>query len=131
MVLIDGAASNPKQQPIGCGDTLIAVKEIIAPTQGVLVATLTKLFSLKEREVKVGSATYYNALYQSNLKVDSVTIANGVATVKISGTTQLGGECDDPRVIAQIKQTVLQFPTIKQANIFINNKKLEDYFSLK
>jgi hypothetical protein len=116
---------------IGCGDTLVQLKETITPTQGILQAALIKLFSIKERDVKVGTSTFYNALYQSNLKVESITITNGVATVKISGTTQLGGECDDPRVIAQIKQTVLQFSTIKQANIFINNKKLEDYFSLK
>ena len=116
---------------IGCGDILAVVKEEITPTQSVLIASLKKLFSLKDQNAKIGAATYYNALYQSNLKVDSATVLNGVATVKISGTTQLGGECDGPRAIAQIRQTVLQFPTITQANIFINNKKLEDYFSLK
>jgi len=131
LIALSGSPENPGTGPVGCGDATVAVKEDITPTTGVLKAALDKLFTFKDQNVKVGSSTYYNALYQSNLKVDSAAVVNGVATVKLSGTTQLGGECDDPRVIAQLKQTVMQFSTVKQADIFINNTKLEDYFSLK
>lgn len=132
--LVDlGSSATSSQNTIGCGDTLVPIKQEVGSTVGVSVlkASLVNLLSLKQKDIKVGTSTYYNALYQSNLKLDSATVVNGVATVKISGTTELGGECDDPRVIAQIRETVMQFPTIKQANIFINNKPLEDYFSLK
>ncbi|HVS79394.1 MAG TPA: GerMN domain-containing protein [Candidatus Paceibacterota bacterium] len=126
-----GTGEQGGENTVGCGDTIAAVKEDIPQTQGVLVAALDKLFSIKTQQVAVGSTTYYNALYQSDLSVDSAEVVNGVATVKISGKTALGGECDDPRAIAQIRQTVMQFGTVKSADIFINDKPLEDYFSLK
>jgi spore germination protein GerM len=43
----------------------------------------------------------------------------------------MGGECDTPRVQAQIEQTILQFPTVKEVVIFINGKHLSDVLSLK
>jgi hypothetical protein len=129
--LISLNAAAPNVPSIGCGDSVFPVKEMIPKTEAVLSAALTKLLSIKDQNVKIGAASYYNALYQSNLKLDSAVIANGIATVKLSGTVQSGGECDDPRIVAQIKNTVMQFPSIKQANVFINNTKLEDYFSLK
>jgi hypothetical protein len=43
----------------------------------------------------------------------------------------MGGECDTPRVRAQLEQTILQFPTVTEADIFINGKPLADVLSLK
>jgi len=43
----------------------------------------------------------------------------------------MGGECDTPRVQAQLEQTVLQFPTVTDAAIFINGRPLADVLSLK
>jgi hypothetical protein len=37
----------------------------------------------------------------------------------------LGGTCDSPRVDAQIKETALQFLTVKQVSIFVNKIPLE------
>lgn len=114
---------------IGCGDSLVAVTREIAPTKSVLQAALRELLSLKDRNY--GQSGLYNALYQSNLKVDSAEITNGVATVRLTGQVQLGGVCDNPRFDQQLRQTVLQFPTIKSAKIFINGKPLEDIVSEK
>ena len=63
--------------------------------------------------------------------MDSLSISNGVASVALSGSLKLGGECDNPRVQAQLEQTVLQFPTVTQAEITINGKPLKDALSLK
>jgi len=43
----------------------------------------------------------------------------------------LGGECDNPRVEAQLTNTVLQFPSVTSADIFINGKTLAETLSLK
>jgi hypothetical protein len=43
----------------------------------------------------------------------------------------LGGECDNPRVQAQIENTVLQFSTVTSADIFLNGKTLAEALSLK
>ena len=114
---------------IGCGDSAIPVQVQIEPTQGVLKAAVEKLLSIKDQYY--GQSGLYDALYQSSLQVQSVTINNGVANVQISGTMQLGGECDNPRVEAQLTNTVLQFPSVTSADIFINGKTLAEALSLK
>lgn len=114
---------------IGCGDSVVPVSVPITPTQAPLRSALEKLFA--DKKEMYGQSGFRNAVYQSNLKVDSAVVTNGIANVKISGTVMLGGECDDPRFISQIEQTVLQFPSIKSAVITINNKSLASYGSEK
>jgi hypothetical protein len=115
--------------PVGCGDSVIPVQVQIPPTQGVLKAALTALLSVKDQFY--GQSGLYNALYQSDLQVESVKIDAGKASVYLTGNLTLGGECDTPRVQAQLEQTVLQFPTVTDAVIYINGKPLADVLSLK
>ena len=114
---------------IGCGDSAVAVQVEITPTQGVLKAALQALLAIKTRDY--GQSGLYNALYQSDLQLDSVRIENSTASIYLSGSLLLGGECDNPRVEAQLIQTALQFSTVSQAAIFINNRPLKDVLSLK
>lgn len=114
---------------VGCGDSVIPVQVEIPPTQGVLKAALESLLSVKAQYY--GESGLYNALYQSNLQVENVKIENGKATVNLVGTLQMGGECDSPRVQAQLEETVLQFPTVNEVSIFINGKPLSEVLSLK
>jgi hypothetical protein len=114
---------------IGCGDSLIPVTVSITPTVAVLRAALSKLLSIKTQFY--GASGLYNSLYQSNLAIDSLVIQNGVATIRLSGTISMGGECDTPRFRAQLEQTALQFSTVKQVSIFINNKPISEVLSLK
>lgn len=117
-------------QQVGCGDSLVPVQVQIAPTQGVLKASLEKLFSLKERFY--GQSGLYNALYQSDMQIERLSIdAQGQAQIYLTGTLTLGGECDDPRVEAQIIQTALQFSTVKGVAVFVNGQPLKDALSLK
>jgi hypothetical protein len=116
-------------QPVGCGDSVIPVQVEIPPTQGILKAALVKMLSVKDQYY--GESGLYNALYQSNLKVESVSINAGKASVYLTGTLKMGGECDAPRVQAQLEETVLQFSTVTEADIFINGKPLREVLSLK
>lgn len=114
---------------IGCGDSIVPVQVGITPTAGVLKAALVTLLSIKNQNY--GQSGLSNALYQSALQVESVSITGGKASVYLTGTLKMGGECDNPRVQAQLEQTVLQFPTVKEAGIFINGKPLAEALSLK
>jgi len=115
---------------IGCGDSAIPVMVQIPATQGVLKAALEKLVSIKDQYY--GQSGLYNALYQSDLQVESVSIdGNGKASVYLTGTLLMGGDCDTPRVEAQLRQTVLQFQTVTDVVIYINGKPLSDVLSLK
>jgi spore germination protein GerM len=114
---------------VGCRDSAVPVQVEIPPTQGVLKAALAALFSVRDQYY--GQSGLYNALYQSDLQVESVSIDSGKASVYLTGTLQMGGECDSPRVQAQLEQTVLQFSTVTEVAIFINGNPLADVLSLK
>jgi Sporulation and spore germination len=114
---------------VGCGDSAIPVTVTIPPTQGVLRAALEKLLSAKQQFY--GESGYYNALYQSDLQVASVTIEQGKAIIHLTGSIMLGGVCDAPRVEAQIEQTALQFSTVDDVAVFINDLPLEEVLSTK
>jgi hypothetical protein len=96
-------------------------------TTGMLRAALTSLLAIHDQYY--GESGLYNALYQSHLAVGDVAISSGTATIHLSGTLTLGGECDSPRVEAQLKQTALQFSTVHSVSIFINDRPLGDLLS--
>ena len=114
---------------VGCGDSAIPITVIIPRTQGVLRAALEKLFSAKQQFY--GESGYYNALYQSDLQVAKVVIEQGKAIIHLTGTLMLGGTCDAPRVEAQIEQTALQFSTVSDVAVFVNDVPLEEVLSTK
>lgn len=122
----DDGASGPK---IGCGDSLVAVRQPIEPTSGVIRAALNKLFSYKEQDI--GQSGLYNALWQSDLEIDSAEVKDGVATIYLTGQTMMGGECDIPRYKGQIEQTILAQPGVKDAVIYLNGKPIDEALSLK
>jgi Sporulation and spore germination len=126
IALEDNGQSGPL---VGCGDSAIPITVTIPRTQAVLRAALEKLFSAKQQFY--GESGYYNALYQSNLQVASVRIEQGNAIIHLTGTMMLGGVCDAPRVQAQIEQTALQFSTVSEVTVFVNDVPLEDALSLK
>lgn len=103
---------------IGCGDSLVSVKRPIAPTTAPLTAAMKLL--LNDHHRYYGQSGLYNALYQSRLQVQRASVVKGVAVVHLKGTMRLGGVCDDPRVGAQLRQTVRQFPTVRRVEIFVN-----------
>lgn len=107
---------------IGCGDSLVPVTRKIASTSSPLRVSLNLLLSDHHRYY--GQSGLYNALYQSRLGVRSAQVVNGTATVRLVGSMRLGGICDDPRVGGQLRQTVLQFHTVRRAAIFVNNVPL-------
>ncbi|HZW05233.1 MAG TPA: GerMN domain-containing protein, partial [Anaerolineaceae bacterium] len=76
-----------------------------------------------------GESGLYNALYQSDLNVDSLTIVDGAATLRLTGQLMLGGVCDNPRVLAQIVRTLTHNPDVESAEVFINDTPLEDLLS--
>jgi hypothetical protein len=116
--------------PVGCGDSAVPVMAEIAPTQAVLKAALESLLSVRDQEY--GQSGLYNALYQSDLHLESVSIdGSGKAIVYLTGTLKMGGECDIPRVRAQVEQTVLQFPTVIEVTVYINGKPIAEVLSLK
>jgi hypothetical protein len=125
LVAINDNGSSGKK--IGCNDSLVGVDVQVPRTQAVLRAALTQLLALKDRDY--GQSGLVNALYQSDLSIQSLAIQNGEAILQLSGKLSSGGVCDDPRIIGQLEQTALQFSTVQSVTIFVNGKKIQDLLS--
>ena len=123
LLLLEDNGEHGKQ--IGCNDSVVAVplpaKEIGSDMQQSVEA----LLALKETEITVGGTTYYNALVQSDLTFAGLWVRQGKATLALEGTIRSGGVCDDPRIDAQLFQTLLQFPNVQKVEIQLNGSQEE------
>lgn len=126
VALGDAGKAGPK---IGCDDSIVAVDRTVAQSSGLLTAAEKELVSIKDKNI--GQSGLYNALWQSNLSVDSVVLAGSAVTVRLIGTTKLDGTCDAPRVIAQIKYTAMQNPAVKTVTTLLNGVPIEQALSQK
>ena len=126
MLNINGGGSG---KTIGCGDTLVFVDRDITPTAAPLSAAIREQISIHEQYY--GQSGLYNALYNSNLSFVSASIANGHATIYLSGTLRVGGVCDIPRVEAQLEETALQFSTVSGVTVYVNGIELHQAMSQK
>jgi hypothetical protein len=113
---------------IGCGDSAVAVERSIAPTAAPLRAALDELLALDD--FFYGESGLYNALAHFDVEVSRIELENGKATVHLTGEYLLIGTCEDPRFLAQLEETVLQFPTIDAVEIFINGENLKEIISM-
>lgn len=124
VALNDNGKSGKK---IGCDDSIVPVQKSIPQTSAPLTAALKELLAVRDQNY--GQSGLYNALYQANLKLSGVAITDSRATINLTGSLSLRGVCDNPRVIAQIQETALQFPTVKQVSVLLNGVPLEQVLS--
>ena len=112
------------------GDSVVPVEvDLKKQNENTLEEVLNELLSIKEQYY--GESGLYNALYQSNLTVESAEIKDGVAEIHLSGNFTLGGVMDNPRVKAQIEETAKQFDEVKSVKIYLGDKTIDDALSLK
>jgi spore germination protein GerM len=105
---------------IGCDDSLVPVTRTVKATAAPLKAALEELLSVP-REYEGGLT---NSWWGRNLKLRSVSLRGGVATIRITGEIFVGGVCDEPRIEAQIKETARQFPNVRKVKVFVNEHTL-------
>jgi hypothetical protein len=115
---------------IGCGDSLVGVEVAIEPTTAVLRAALNALFNLSG-DMTYGQSGLYNALYLSDLQIESLDIVERQAILRLTGDLIYGGECDIPRIEAQLNALVLQFPTVDTVTIYVNDILLTELLDLR
>ena len=111
---------------IGCGDSVVGVTQKLT-TSTPLTDTIRALLAIKDEHY--GQSGLYNALWQSDLSLQSATISNGVATIALAGNLKLSGTCDSPRVKEQLTVTATQFESVDSANITLNGQPLDQALS--
>lgn len=109
-------------QLIGCNDSVVPVVIDIEPTTAPMTAAINRLLSIKEQFY--GQSGLYHSLYQSNLALQGINIVNREAIISLTGSLQLSGVCDDPRVMAQLEQIALQYDTVDRVSILLNGEPL-------
>lgn len=108
---------------IGCGDSLVAVTREIKSTSSPLKAALSELLALPREYA--GDSRLNNFWVGRNLRLQSVSISRGTATIRIKGEGPfVAGICDEPRITEQIEATARQFPTVKRVKVFVNGRTL-------
>lgn len=122
----DNGVSGPK---IGCGDSIVATTSAPLTYTDKLKAAMTALIA--NHAPMVGQSGLSNTLWQSSLKLESDSITGKVATVNLSGHFLQGGECDTPRIIAQLRYTAAAASGASTVKININGIPLEQALSLK
>lgn len=121
----DGGASG---DPIGCGDSAVPVDfetSTIAPLGEVYRAQLAA------EGPDYGQSGLTNTLAQSDLEYLSAEIDGGHARVQLTGSLRMGGECDIPRVRAQLTEPALQFPNVDTVTVLIDGVPLDQQLSLR
>jgi hypothetical protein len=109
---------------IGCDDSLIAVTRDIKKTTSPLTAAIRELLLTPQHPD--GSPNLENFWKGNKLKVISVSLVNGTATIRLSGQVFVAGVCDEPRIQSQIEATARQFRTVKNVKVFIGKQTLAD-----
>lgn len=114
---------------IGCDDTLISVPTVLDSlfTSREEVLTLVYKMQLGEK----AKPDYATTAVTTTLALDKVLVKNGKAALAFSGSLDVGGACDAPRIKAQLTAPALQFPEIDDVIITINGQKLDEYLSVK
>jgi hypothetical protein len=106
-------------------DFLYEPSEVLVPrSKTVLKDSLQALLDMGEESACDGSLNTCSDLYLSDLAVTYATIVDGVAHVKIEGEVMLAGSMSGVRAIEEITRTVMQFPSVKSAEITVNGKPL-------
>lgn len=133
-------------EPIGCGDSLVVVREyeseqyrylvgedVFFTPEGALVEALRELISVDNEMIEstYEAGSYYTAAYQPQLTVEGVEKNGSVANVFLSGEVMLGGVCDAPRLKEQMDRTATQFDDVDFTRFYLNGseEKWEKVFS--
>jgi len=117
----------------GCGDLL--VESTVKATGSGEVGTAERVEAgiealLKDRKYE-HSDGLVNALYQSDLSVQDVSITGDTVTVDLTGQPMSSGTCDDPRIIGQLEYTATTNAGTYTAEVLVDGTPIQEFMSQK
>jgi len=113
--------NNDKMDPEFSCNKVFPVEREIPRTEAVARASIEELLKgLTEEEKSEGFFTSIN----SGVEIQKLTIVNGVAKIDFNEQLefQVGGSCRVAAISAEIRETLKQFPTVKEVIISINGR---------
>ncbi len=114
-------------ETFGCGDSLSYLTQNLENEEITLEEKIESAvnFLITANDQYVGKGGLYNAFYQSNLSINRVEIEDSTANVYLTGELELAGTCDNPRIRAQLENTITQFDEIDDSEIYLNEVSLD------
>jgi LysM repeat protein len=113
---------------LGCNDELVWVQRQVVvngvPLEAALRETLTLDPDVLDQEL-------YNALLGTELEIEQVSVVDGTAEMRLRGPIGVGGVCDIPRLEAQLTEVALQFDTVTEVNVWIDERPLSEVLDLR
>ncbi len=114
---------------VGCGDSAMPVELALPRKEPGLEGALGALLALKERYQEPSGLS--NPLYSSALQLVRVERHGGDARVYLKGYLEMGDECDNPRMLAELQETALQFKDVSRVQFFLDDRPLPEILSGK
>jgi spore germination protein GerM len=119
MIILRDYFANDKLDPNVTCEKVFPVERQVAKTDAIAKAALEELLKgVTEKE----KANGYRSTINAGVKINKLTIVNGIAKVDFSETMgeAVGGSCKVNFIRKQIEQTLKQFSTVKSVVISIN-----------
>jgi hypothetical protein len=117
--------AHPPGEAIGCGDVLIGERQTIADR------TKTRLErAVRAQLVAKPPAGAVNRLADLHVSLRSIDVDGRRATIVLEPFA-MGGECDAPRVEAQLTRLVGQFTGFDRVDLMVDGRTLSQYLSLR
>lgn len=114
---------------VGCGDSAVPVELGLPRKEPGLAGALGALLALKERYQEPSGLS--NPLYSSALQLVRVERHGGDVRVYLKGYLEMGDECDNPRILAELQETALQFKDVSRVQFFLDERPLPEILSGK
>jgi hypothetical protein len=117
---------------VGCGDSAVPVEINLPSQEPGLEGALRALLALKERYQEPSGLS--NPLYSSALELVRVERQGAHGSdirVYLKGYLERGDECDNPRILAELQETALQFPDVSRVQFFLDDRPLAEILSGK
>lgn len=146
-VEMSGEVSFEGEGVIGCGDRLKVVESnslVVESVERNVQTAVEELFAVGtfwDPVAKVGKGDvpfeeetgwFYNGLQHSeDMVVDSVSVVEGKAEVRLTGSLISAGTCDDPRIKEQLRETVKANAGVDEVEVFMNGETLDEWFDLR
>jgi hypothetical protein len=107
---------------VACSDSAVPIDVELPRQRPALEGSLEALLGLDSR---YDSATgLYNPLYASPLEIQKVERTGSEVRIHLTGYVEIGGDCDGPRMLAQLTETALQFRDVQRVQFYLGGKPL-------
>lgn len=108
-----------------CGEKAVPVEVTLPLETPALQGSLDGLFALGRDPFDTRTGLY-NALHASPLTLERIERNGPAAVIRLHGYLELGEPCDADRALAQLTETVLQFPDVQQVQFYLEGKPLRE-----